>query len=115
MQINKVSPSFGAKVRTIQVLEAASSHMIESENVTDFKPFINDLWYTPVSYTGRKGFRYYIQKIGEKLKEKYPNIKFESEKIVNYANQNPNAKRQDFQEFVKPIIDKLGQNIDVTL
>lgn len=47
--------------------------------------------------------------------QKYPAIKEAANAIIEFSKNNPEAKKQDLQEFVKPIVKKIGKEIDITL
>ena len=56
-----------------------------------------------------------MQEISSKIYKKYPEIKESADAILEFTKTNPDAKRQDLQEFVKPIVNKLGEEIDITI
>ncbi len=112
---NNTSLAFGNLVRTATVLEAVTFKYTESESIADLKPFINEFWHTPIKATGNKGYRYFIQDIAQRIKAKYPEIQKAADDILEFANKNPRAKKADYKEFVKPIIEKLGETIDINI
>lgn len=118
MQINKLQntqPAFGAKVSTIRVLEAATFKQITRESVSDMKPLIDALWPVKLKAVGNRGYRYYMKSIGDKVLEKYPDIADAAYEILEFTDKNPNATKIELQEFVKPMIAKLGETIDITI
>ena len=115
MQINKTTPSFGAKVDTIRVLEAATFKSITRESVSDMKPLIDALWPKKLKATGNRGYRYYLKNIGDKIVEKYPEVADAAFDILEYCDKNPNATKKELQEFVQPYIKKLGKTMDITI
>lgn len=115
MQIYKQTPSFGANLNTIKVLEATTLKNIEAESISDLKPIIDTLWPVKLKGTGNRGYRYYLSEIGNKIIDKYPEIAEASGAILEFSRKNPKAKRFELQEFVKPIVEKLGETIDITI
>lgn len=115
MQVKNYSPSFGAKFQTTKILELTTLKNIQSESISDIVPEVKALWYKPIKAFGNKGIRYYAQCIGEKITDKYPEIADATMAILEFSRKNPKAKRVDFQEFVKPIINELGETIDITI
>lgn len=113
--INTYNPSFGTKFNTVKILEASTLKYIESEGIHELKPVIDTFWGTPFKAAGNRGYRYYLQEISKKITEKYPEIKEASRAILNFAKENPQAKKQALQEFVKPFIEKLGKEVDITI
>ena len=118
MQISKIQnsqPAFGAKVDTIRVLEAATFKSITRESVSDMKPLIDALWPTKLKGTGSRGSRYYLKIIGDKVVEKYPKVSDAAFEILEFSDKNPKATKKELQEFVKPIVDELGDTLDITI
>ena len=115
MQITNTKLSFGTKFSTVEVLELTTLRRINSESISAQKKFIDEFWDKPFKAAGNRGYRYYMQIIGEKIKNKYPEIAKASKDIEDYTEHNPKATKNDLKEFVKPITDKLGNEIDITL
>lgn len=113
MQITNTSPSFGIKTDTVKILETTTLKMIQSETVTDLKPIVDTFWKTPLKAAGNRGYRYYLQHIGKEITDKYPEIADATENILQFLKNNPS--KQKLQEFVEPIVEKLGKTIDITL
>lgn len=107
--------SFGAKFKTVNILETTTLRCIESDSVADLKPVIDNLWPEKFKATGSKGYKYYLQAIGNKIMDKYPEVAQATEKLKTYIANNPNAKKIDLQQHSKPIIKELGKEIDITL
>lgn len=113
--INSYSPSFGTKFNTVKILEAGTLKFIESDGIIELKPVIDTFWDKPFKAAGNRGYRYYLQEISSKIYKKYPEIKESADAILEFTKTNPSAKKQDLQEFVKPIVSKLGEEIDITI
>lgn len=115
MQITNTKLTFGTKFSTVEVLELTTLRRINSECISAQKKFIDEFWDKPFKAAGNRGYRYYMQIIGEKIMNKYPEIAKATEDIQNYLKHNPEASKNDLKEFVKPITAKLGNEIDITL
>jgi len=112
---NNTNLTFGTRVKTVNVLEAATLRCIESDSVKDLKPFIDTFWHTEIKATGHKGYRYFIKEIADKIIAKYPQIKAAADEITEYSQNHPLLKKNDLLQFVKPIIKNLGETIDITI
>lgn len=115
LEIKSYSPYFGAKVNTINVLETTTLLNIKSETISELKPMIDTFWPVKLKATGNKGYRYFLNIIGDKITEKYPHISDASFELLEFKRKNPKATKKDLQEFVKPIINKLGETIDIEI
>ncbi len=113
MQITNSTPSFGTKVDTIKVLETATLKMIQSESVSDLKPMIDTFWKTPMRFVGNRGYRYYLERIGKQITDKYPQIADAAKSIIEFAKNN--SDKQKLREYVEPIVEKLGKIIDINI
>lgn len=107
--------SFGAKFRTVNILETTTLRCIESESVADLKPIINGLWPVKIKATGSKGYKYFLQNIGEKILNKYPEIANATNSLKNYIANNPLARKVELQQQAKQLIKQIGEEIDITL
>ena len=115
MQINKTTPSFTARLNTVKLLETTTFKIIERESISDLKPVIDALWEKPLKGYGSKGYKYYLKHIGDKLIDKYPEIEEATFSILDFTHRNPDVTQKDLQKFVSPIIEKLGETMDVTI
>jgi len=112
---NNTNLSFGTRVKTVNVLEAATLKCIESESVADLRPFIDTFWHTKIKATGHRGYRYFLKEIAGKITAKYPEIKVAADEITAHSNKYPYLPKKELQQFVKPIINTLGETIDITI
>lgn len=111
------SPNFGIKLDTASVLEVTSLKIFKSEGISGIRQVVNALNGKPSNYScyGHKGFRYQAELFGEKIQEKYPQIKEATEKIIAITEKNPAIKKQTLNKEIKPIIQELGEEIDITI
>lgn len=113
--INSYNPTFGTKFNTVKILETTTLKFIEPEGVSGLRPVIDTFWGEPFKAAGNRGYKYYLEKIGQRIVEKHPNIAEATEQILEFTRQNPQANKQELKEFVKPIIEKLGKEVDIQL
>ncbi len=114
--INNISnPNFNAKIDTASVLEATSMKIFKNEGTEGFKRVYNTFVEKPMKATGSRGYAYFAREIGEKIKSKYPEIAQATVEIQEILKTNPNIKKIDLQQKIQPIIDRLGEVIDITL
>ena len=107
--------NFGHKLKTVNVLEVTTQKIIQSSGLEGPKKVILTLYDKPFKGTGHRGFKYMAENIGAKITAKYPEINEATNQIKNILKQNPDIKKQQLNELVKPIIEKIGENIDITL
>jgi len=112
---NRTNLAFGTRVKTVNVLEAAASRCIESDTVSNLRPFIDTFWHTKIKAAGNRGYRYFLKEIAAKITAKYPEIKDAADRILSYLENNPSVSKSDLREFVKPIVEDLGETIDITI
>ena len=89
--------------------------VFKNEGVEGFKKVINALEPLNKKATGHRGYAYHAKNIGNKILEKYPEIKKATEEILEITNNFPNIKKQNLYNRVLPIIDRLGETVDITL
>lgn len=109
------SPNFGVKLDTGKVLETTTLKIFQSVGMDGCRDVIKALSDEPIKATGVKGYRYYAQKIGKKITEKYPAIKAATEEINDIVSKQPDIKKNELGKKICPIIAKLGSEIDITL
>ncbi len=117
METRKINGSvnFGTKLDTYKVLEVTSQKILQSNGTDGIRDVINALNAKPVKAVGCRGYKYYADIIGKKILEKYPDIAEVSNKINEIAARNPDISKNDLREKVRPLIDKLGQVVDITI
>ena len=109
------SLNFGVRLDTGKVLETTSLKIFQSVGTDGYRDVIKALNDKPVKATGSKGYRYFAEKIGKQITEKYPEIKSATDEIKALVAAQPDIKKSELNEKIRPIIDKLGAEIDITL
>jgi hypothetical protein len=121
MQIQAINNSntninFGIKVKTADVLEATSMRIIYNDGIEGLKNIVKTFdTNTTKKNVGWRGYKYYAQNIGQRITEKYPEIAKATEEIKEILQKNPEINKKDLSKAVNPIIEKLGDTIDITL
>jgi len=119
MEINHniSNPNFGAKLKTISVLESTTGRIIGNNGIEGLRSVILAFpeLYGHLKAPGHKGFRFHAMQIGEKIEKKYPNIADASNSIRSIVSQNPTISKFELQKEIQPIIDKLGEELDVVI
>lgn len=117
MQINTHynSPYFGVKLNTTSVLEATTMKIIYNNSIEGFKEVAHALNETPIKATGSKGYKYYADKFGKMILEKYPQIAQATKDIQEIIEKNPNMRKKDLAKLVQPVVDRFDKQIDITL
>lgn len=109
------SPNFGVKLNTISVLEATTMKIFYNDGITGFKEVAHALNDSPIKATGSKGYKYYAEKFGKMIVEKYPEIAQVTKEIKDIVAKHPNYKKRDLLPLIEPIVNKLEKEIDITL
>ena len=47
--------------------------------------------------------------------DKYPEIKSATDEIISITNKNPDMSKSELNDAVKPLIENLGKEIDITI
>lgn len=109
------SPNFGVKLNTGKVLETTTLKIFQSVGMDGCRDVIKALNDRPIKATGCRGYRYYAEKIGKQITEKYPAIKAATEEIKSIVARQPDIKKSELNEKIRPIIERLGAETDITL
>ena len=115
MQIKHSGLNFSAKLPTAAVLETTSLKIFDSKGTDGFKRVILALNDKPFKATGAKGYRYYAEKIGQKIMAKYPKIKEATDNIHSILKAEPNITKAELNLKIRPIIDEIGTEVDIEI
>ncbi len=109
--------SFGVKLDTAKVLEVTSMKIFKSEGIKGFDEVINALGTKPphLKAYGNRGAKYYAELTGKKIMDKYPAIKDATKEILKITQSNSLLKKNELNKAVQPIIDRLGNEIDISI
>ena len=109
----KISPNFGVKIKTASVLEATTRKIIYNTGVDGFKEIC--FAFGKTNFPGHLGYAKQAQPFVKKILDKYPNIAQAAEQINKIIKDNPEITKSELAKQVQPIIDKLGETIDITI
>jgi translation initiation factor 2 alpha subunit (eIF-2alpha) len=110
------SPSFGTKIKTVNVLEATTMKIFYNDGIEGIKDVVKTLNENSTKKSiGWRGYKYYAQNFGEQIVAKYPKIAKATNEINSIITANKNLKKKELFELIKPVVDKLGENVDITL
>lgn len=112
---NTSTINFKAKLDTNAVLETTTLKIFHFNGTEGWKQVITALNGRPSKGIGSRGYRYYAKIIGEKIIDKYPKIKEATEKIHKLTANNPELKKAELNEKIKPIVEEIGREIDIIL
>ena len=110
---NKIN--FGIKLRTVEILEAATGTVIQSENVAGIKNIVNAFQTKPMKATGCRGYKYYAQQYANIICDKNPKLSKLAEVVRNLKSENPYIKKSEIYAKIEPELRQLGELIDVSL
>lgn len=114
IQNNRYTPNFGVKMDTSNVLEVTSLKMINGNGVNGMKDVFLKLNPSKENRIGCRGYFGYAKEIGQKIMKKYPEIKKATDSITEIYNKYQNNP-QKLKRECKNIIDKIGNEVDITL
>ncbi len=112
---NLKSPYFGIKLNTASVLETTTLKIFKNDGIAGFKEVTQALSPNKIKAVGNRGYKYYAQLYGEKIITKYPEIAEATEQIKKIATENPHITKAELYLKIQPIINKLGDEIDITI
>ena len=105
--------NFGHKFETYKVLEVTTQKILKSEALAGPKEVISILSEKDTSKgIGNRGYKHLAMIIGEKITQKYPQIKRATEEIIK---ENPNISKSELYNKSQLIINSLGNEIDITI
>ncbi len=112
---NRELVNFGIKLETAKVLEVTSQKIFASDGLNGVSEVIQALSKEPIKATGKKGYRYFAIQTGNAIIEKYPQIAEATAEINKITAQNPYITKTELNQKVRPLIDKIGKEIDITI
>jgi translation initiation factor 2 alpha subunit (eIF-2alpha) len=112
----KPAPSFGINIKTVNILEATTMKIFYNDGIDGMKNVVKSLEKNSTKKNvGCRGYKYYAQNYGEQIVKKYPNIAKATDEIKLIIENNKSLKKKDLFELIKPVVNKLGENIDINL
>ena len=115
--LNISNINFGAKLKTIGVLESTTGRVIGNNGIEGLRSVILAFpeIYGKRKAPGHQGFRFHAMEIGKLITAKYPGIATATESINNIINTKPNINKFELQKEIKPILESLGEELDIIL
>ncbi len=107
--------NFGIKLDTVKVLETTSQTVLKSENIEGLKEVATALNGGPLKFPGHQGFKHFAKIFGDKICAKYPDIAAVTARIQEIKAANSFMPKAEIYAKVKPLIDKLGQEVDIEI
>lgn len=117
MEMNTSNINFGAKLKTISVLESTTGRIIGDNGIEGLRSVILAFpkEYGNKKAPGHKGFRFHAKEIGKKIEEKYPQIASASNRIRSIIDKNPTINKFELRKEIQPILDELGERLDIII
>ena len=112
---NNSKINFGIKLNSIEVVETASVTILKSDGLEGIKNVASKLSGQPLKFPGHQGYRHLAEVYGAKICAKYPEIAAIANRINEIKSQNSFIRKNDLYQQVKPMIDKLGKEIDIEI
>lgn len=107
--------NFGIKLNSVEVLEVASVTILQSNGIEGVKNVATKISGKPLKFPGHQGYRHFAEVYGPKICAKYPNIAEIARQIQEIKANNPFIRKNELYQQVKPMIDKLGNEIDIEI
>ena len=115
IQNNISNINFNAKLDTASVLETTSLTIFRNEGINGVKHVVDALKINQKKATGSRGYKYFAQIAGERICEKYPQIAEITQEIKNLVIKNPKITKKELNKKISPIIEKIGETMDIEL
>jgi len=115
IQAINTNTNFGTTLDTAKMLEVTSGKIFRSIGTDGWRDVVNALRDEPITATGYKGYRYFAGVYGEKICKKYPKVAQATEEVNKIFAECPNAPKEVLNQRIQPIIDRLGETIDIVV
>lgn len=115
IQNNISNLNFDARLNTADVLEVTSMRIFKNDGIIGIKQVVDALEINPNKATGWRGYKYFSQIAGKRICKKYPQISQATQEIKSWIDNNPYITKKELNEKVSPIIEKIGETIDIEL
>lgn len=115
MKIQSTNISFQQKYKTGAILQLTCFKTFEPEGFDSMIKTVRSLYGEMPKYLGSQGYRKYARILSEKILPKYPQIAEATKEINTIIEQNPKILPKELREKVKPVIEKLGEEIDIVI
>lgn len=115
MEIKNVknSPNFGVLIKTTSILETTTRRIIYNTGIDGFKEVYTALGYN--KFPGHLGYAKQTEPLAKKILMKYPEIAKATSEINEIINGNPHITKNELALKVNPIVERLGENIDIEI
>ncbi len=114
MQISN-NINFEKKYKTSSILQITTQKILEPEGMESYISTVKEMYGTMPKYIGCRGYKGYALELTKKIFAKYPQIKDATELVNNVAIQNKTATPKQLREKIQPIIEKLGDELDIVI
>lgn len=116
MQIrNNSQLNFEQKYRTRSILQITTGKILEPNGMEEHIKTIRSFYDNFPKYTGSGGYKKFSSELASKILPKYPNIKAATEEINSILENNRFMRTKDIKEKISPIINKIGEEIDIVI
>lgn len=115
MKINThaTNPYFGIKIKTQSVLEATSMKIFHNTGADGLKEVYFALEGT--KFPGHVGYKGHAEILGQKIINKYPEIKKATQEILEISEKYPLLNKIEFEKRIQHIVNRFGDTIDITI
>jgi hypothetical protein len=107
--------TFGVKLKPVEIIEAATSTVIQSENIEGIKNVVNAFHPKTMKATGFRGYKYYANQYANIICDKHPELSMLAEVVRKLKSENPYIKKSEIYAKIKPKLKLLGEEIDVNI
>lgn len=107
--------NFKAKYNTGKILQITTQKIFEPDGMSGHIDTLKKLHGPMPKYLGCRGYKGIALDLTEKILAKYPQIAEATEVINNIINTSKISSPEELKERIKPIIDKLGNEIDIVI
>jgi hypothetical protein len=115
MEIRKLdNTSFGTLTNTNNLFETILMRSIRNDGIEGARDVVYTL-YPNMKFVGNRGYRYYAEQIGQKVKTNYPELAKDIAEINSHIKSNPKISKKELSQYAEPYIKKYGEKIDIEI
>ncbi len=116
MNVTPVNQSinFQATVKTMDLLSLTTMKAFCDDGFEGMIRTLKTLYPVP-RYVGNQGYRHYIKILTEQIESKYSEIADSTRVAKQIITENPSADKKTLQDKLRPIINKIGEEIDIVV
>jgi hypothetical protein len=107
--------NFEQKYKTRSILQITTGHILEPNGMEEHIKTIRSFYENFPKYTGSGGYKKYSSELASKILPKYPSIRTSTEEINKILENKKFIRTDEIKKEITPIIEKIGEEIDIVI